>query len=92
MAVNARFTHQKPTPFHIQGTRLHLAVLDEEIKNEGWFPEAMARLVDYGGRLIWGVTPQTGTQRLYDLGQRAIEEQENEVEKPLIEEFSDLDP
>ena len=81
------FYSSESDPFSIQGTRLHAACLDEEVKNEGWFPEAIARLVDYGGRLFWGVTPQTGTQRLYDLGQRALEEQENEVEKPLIEEF-----
>ena len=81
------FYSSEADPFSIQGTRLHAAALDEEIKNEGWFPEVVARLVDYGGRLFWGVTPQTGTQKLFDLGQRALEEKENEVEDPLIEEF-----
>lgn len=74
-------------PFSIQGTKLDLVVLDEEIENEGWVPECMARLVDRGGRFVWGATPQTGTQKLYELYLRALEEQELGVEDPLVEEF-----
>ena len=81
------FYSSESDPFSIQGTRLHLAVFDEEVRNEGWFSEAIARLVDYGGYFVWSATPQTGTQKLYDLGQKALEESELGNEKPLIEEF-----
>lgn len=74
-------------PFSIQGTNLDLVVFDEEIEHEGWFPEAIARLVDRGGRFIWGATPQTGTQKLYDLYLKSQEDEELGVENPLVKEF-----
>lgn len=74
-------------PFSIQGTKLDLVVFDEEIENEGWFPEAIARLVDRGGRFVWGATPQTGTQKLYELYLKSQEDEEMGVENPLVKEF-----
>lgn len=74
-------------PFSIQGTNLDLVCFDEEIEHEGWFSEAIARLVDRGGRLIWGATPQTGTQKLYELHMKSQEDEELGVENPLVKEF-----
>ena len=74
-------------PFSIQGTNLDLVIFDEEIEHDGWFGEAIARLVDRGGRFVWGATPQTGTQKLYDLYLKSLEEEELGVENPLVKEF-----
>lgn len=74
-------------PFSIQGTKLDLVIFDEEIEHDGWFAEAIARLVDKGGRFVWGATPQTGTQKLYDLYLKSQEDEELGVENPLVKEF-----
>ena len=74
-------------PYSIQGTKLDICVFDEEVSQEGWFSEAIARLVDRGGRFVWGATPQTGTQKLYDLYLKSLEEEELGVENPLVKEF-----
>jgi hypothetical protein len=82
------FYSSEADPFSIQGVKLDLAIFDEEVKNESWFPEALARLVDRGGRFVWSATPQTGTQKLYDLSLKAAEDREHHAEHPLIEEFT----
>jgi hypothetical protein len=82
------FYSSEADPFSIQGVKLDLAIFDEEVKNEAWFPEALARLVDRGGRFVWSATPQTGTQKLYDLSLKAAEDREHHEEHPLIEEFT----
>lgn len=82
------FYSSEADPFSIQGVKLDICTFDEEIKNEAWFPEALARLVDRGGRFIWSATPQTGTQKLYDLSLKAAEDRETHAEHPLIEEFT----
>lgn len=49
------------------GSDIDLAVMDEEMENPNWYPEVSARLVDRQGKLIWGATPQAGTEQLYEL-------------------------
>lgn len=44
---------------------------DEEIVDQDWFPEMVARLLDRGGRMIWGATPQAATEHLFSLHERA---------------------
>ena len=57
----------KPT----RGTAIHLAWFDEEILDSDWYAEVAVRLVDNRGRFIWSATPQTGTERLFALHERA---------------------
>lgn len=53
-----------------RGSDLDLVWLDEEIVESEWYPEMSSRLMDRGGRMIWGATPQAGTDRLYELHQK----------------------
>lgn len=73
----------KPT----QGSAIDLALFDEEIIDEEWYPEVSARLLDRKGRFIWSATPQAGTERLYALSERAREQLEKDVQPRTIEEF-----
>lgn len=80
------FYSSKSDPFSIQGTQLDLVLFDEEIVHKDWYPEATARLLDRMGRFMWGATPQTGTQQLFDLHLRAEASVEEKEESPLVEE------
>jgi hypothetical protein len=50
---------------------IDLAIFDEEIANALWYSETAARLIDRGGRFIWGATPQYATETMFDLYQRS---------------------
>lgn len=69
------------------GTDIDLALFDEEILDETWYPEIAARLIDRNGSFIWSATPQAGTMQLYRLHERAEEQAEKKVKKPTVEEF-----
>ncbi len=84
------FYSSKSDPFSIQGTDIDLVLFDEEIVHHDWFPEAITRLVDRAGWFMWGATPQTGTQQLYDLHLRA-ESWRDDVEAGLASP-SDVPP
>lgn len=60
-----------------RGSDLDFVWLDEEIVDGDWVPEMLARLIDRQGRLIWGFTPQTGSDRAFELHQRCDEEMED---------------
>ena len=68
-----------------RGADVDVVIFDEEIVNEEWYPEMSARLIDRNGRFIWGATPQSGTDSLYGLHQRAIKDEGSE--RPLVEQF-----
>lgn len=68
-----------------QGLDVDLVLFDEEIPDSSWYGEMAARLLDRNGRFIWGATPQAGTDQLYALHERAIDEAGKEF--PLCEEF-----
>jgi hypothetical protein len=68
-----------------RGTDIDLAWADEEVP--GWYHELSGRLVDRAGRFIWSATPQTGTDELYELHERAEQEEEDGVSPRTIEEF-----
>jgi hypothetical protein len=70
-----------------QGSDVDRVWFDEEIIDPDWYPEMSARLVDRRGRLVWSATPQSGTEQLYHLHERAATEKENSVAKPSVEEF-----
>jgi hypothetical protein len=68
-----------------QGVALDLVLFDEEIDNRLFYSECAARLGDRRGRFIWSATPQTGTDELFQLHERAIACAADE--KPAIVEF-----
>lgn len=76
-----------------QGWDADAAVFDEEIPRPIWYTEVSARLLDrrrsvtdkrrfINGRFFWMATPQSGTQHLYDLYERA-EAEKNEPEPSI---------
>ena len=68
-----------------KGTDIDLAWFDEELEHEDWYAETSARLVDRSGRFIWSATPQTGTEVLYSLHERAFTQRE--CQRPTVSEF-----
>lgn len=71
-----------------QGMKINLWWFDEEIVDEGWYNELVARVVDLGGRGIWSATPQAGTDKLFELHEKAAKERlERPPEKRQVEEF-----
>jgi hypothetical protein len=69
-----------------QGMDIDLFWFDEECSGE-WYREAAARLIDRGGRFIWSATPQVGTEQLYTLHERALEQVTQPPELRSVEEF-----
>jgi hypothetical protein len=67
-----------------QGSDVDLVWLDEEIVDPDWYPEMSSRLLDRRGRLIWSATPQSGTDQLFALHERA--EQEKDQAAPRVTE------
>ncbi len=85
------FYSSNAQPEAIAGVDLDIVVFDEEVLNEGWFSEAMARLIDRNGFFWWAATPHVGTQQLFDLHQRAMDlaeehEQTGDTSTPLVSE------
>ncbi len=60
---------------------------DEEIIDPDWYPEIAARLVDRYGHFLWSATPQAGTERLYELHERAEMQRDLPAAERSIEEF-----
>lgn len=59
------------------GAISHNCWFDEEIVDPEWVPEMQARILDRRGKIIWSATPQAGTQHLFDLHQRAVDEKDD---------------
>ena len=68
-----------------KGTDIDLAWFDEELEHQDWYAETAARLVDRSGRFIWSATPQTGTEALYSLHERA--HTQRDCQRPTTAEF-----
>lgn len=71
-----------------QGSTPKFVHLDEEIKNERWFMEVMARLTDFRGRMVWSATPEIGGESLWDIHVRCMEDSTKPKEMRLFEEFA----
>ncbi len=54
-----------------RGTSIDIGFFDEEVRENDYYAEVAARLVDREGKFIWSATPQAGTERLYALHERA---------------------
>jgi hypothetical protein len=68
-----------------RGSDIDLWWFDEEIIDEDWYPEMVARILDRHGRGIWSATPQSGTDVLFDLHERAVRERGDKC--PSVREF-----
>ncbi len=68
-----------------QGSKLDGCWMDEEILDEDWYPEMRTRLVDNQGRFLWSATPQAGTDKLFELHERALAEASEPT--PAVQEF-----
>jgi len=55
------------------GIDIDLLWIDEEIENESWWPEMVARLLDRKGSAFWSATPQVASEHLWNLHVRAEE-------------------
>jgi hypothetical protein len=73
-----------------RGVDLDGVWFDEEIKGGGWYSEMSGRLLDRKGRFIWSAAPQTGTQQLYELHRRAVDQLDLPPALRSIEEFEIL--
>lgn len=60
-----------------RGSDLDLVWFDEEIIDSEWYPEMSSRLLDRAGVMFWGATPQTGSDRLFELHNRCEAEWED---------------
>lgn len=72
-----------------QGTAIDGAWFDEEIDAEQWYAEIASRLLDNEGKFFWSAAPQAGSQELYELHTRSVDEERAGVakEKRSVEEF-----
>lgn len=68
-----------------QGSDIDGWWMDEEIVDPEWFPEMSSRTLDRQGVGIWSATPQSGTDQLYELHERA--EKCMTLEDRPVEEF-----
>ncbi|MBX6316009.1 MAG: hypothetical protein IRY99_24315, partial [Isosphaeraceae bacterium] len=68
-----------------QGWDVDVCWFDEEIEHILWYSEMAARLLDRNGRFYWSATPQVGSQHLFDLHTRAMEQEGTVV--VTVEEF-----
>lgn len=68
-----------------RGVDIDLWWIDEELEDEEWYGELVARILDRKGRGVWSATPQTGNDTLLVLSERAREEEGEE--RRSVEEF-----
>lgn len=68
-----------------RGVDVDACWFDEEVASEEWYSEMAARLIDRQGRFFWSATPQTGTDVLWSLHERAVDEATKP--EPSIEAF-----
>lgn len=70
-----------------RGIDVDYAWADEEIANDEFYREIMARLVDRKGRFTWTATPQTGGASLWNIHLRCEEYRAKMLSDPPCEEF-----
>ncbi len=74
------------------GIDIDLLWIDEEIQNEAWYPEMVARLLDRRGTAFWSATPQVASEHLFNLHIRAEDYPEDVGEHiALLEDNPHLD-
>jgi hypothetical protein len=67
------------------GLDVDLIWFDEEIPESDWLGEMQARILDRNGCILWSATPQAGTEQLFDLHERSLEESGDE--RPSVKTY-----
>ena len=71
----------------VQGFQCDRVHIDEDINNENWVPELLARIVDRKGKFTWSAMPHSTNNALLGLKERADASQEELGEKSSIQQF-----
>ncbi len=71
----------------VQGFQADRVHIDEDINNEQWVPEMLARIVDRKGTFTWSAMPHSTNNALLGLKERADASEEDLGEKSTIRQF-----
>ena len=71
-----------------QGFQADLVHVDEDINNESWVGEMLARLADRKGRFVWSAMPHSKNDALLNMVERADKAVEAGEETPIIKKFT----
>lgn len=71
-----------------QGFQADIVWIDEDVTNEAWIGEMLARLADRKGRFIWSAMPHSKNDGLLNMCERAEREVEQNNPKPIIKKFT----
>lgn len=71
----------------VQGFSTNRVHIDEDLNNENWVPEMLARIVDRRGSLCWSAMPHSTNNALLGMKERAEEQEALLGEKSTIRAF-----
>lgn len=71
----------------VQGFQCDRVHIDEDINNENWVPELLARIVDRRGKFCWSAMPHSTNNALLGLKERADASEQALGEKSEIRQF-----
>lgn len=71
----------------VQGFQCDRVHIDEDINNENWVPELLARIVDRKGKFTWSAMPHSTNNALLGLKERADANEEELGNKSTIRQF-----
>ena len=71
-----------------QGFQADVVHIDEDINNEQWVGEMLARLADRKGRFVWSAMPHSKNDALLGLCERAERDVEQGNPNPIIKKFT----
>lgn len=71
----------------VQGFQADRVHIDEDINNENWVPELLARIVDRRGKFQWSAMPHSTNNALLGLKERADASEQALGEKSSIRQF-----
>jgi hypothetical protein len=71
----------------VQGFQCDRVHIDEDINNENWVPELLARIVDRRGKFTWSAMPHSTNNALLGLKERADASEEALGEQSSIRQF-----
>ena len=71
----------------VQGFQCDRVHIDEDINNENWVPELLARIVDRRGKFCWSAMPHSTNNALLGLKERADASEQALGDKSTIRQF-----
>jgi hypothetical protein len=71
-----------------QGFQADIVHIDEDLSNESWIGEMLARLADRKGRFVWSAMPHSKNDALLGMCERAEKEVESNNPNPMIKKFT----